>query len=127
MSASVVETQPGKVRGTQQDGLQVFRGIPYAQPPTGALRFRPPEPVEPWSGVHDAMSFGPYSLQPLVYGSSSPPVEGMSEDCLYVNVYTPATDDGRRPVLVWVHADRARVQYSAGLCRTQDRRPVVGR
>lgn len=102
MNPLVVETQSGKVRGCDMNGLRVFRGIPYAQPPTGALRFRAPTPVRPWSGVRDAAAFGPYSLQPLAYGSS-PPAEGMSEDCLRLNVYTPAVDDVRRPVLVWIH------------------------
>ena len=72
MSTFVVETRSGKVRGGEVGGLCVFCGIPYAQPPTGALRFRPPMPIEPWSAVREATSFGPYSLQPLVYGSSPP-------------------------------------------------------
>ncbi len=99
-------TSYGKVAGTQENGVSVFRGIPFAKPPLGALRFRPPERPEPWSGVRDATRFGPGSYQadrPLarILGIV---VQDQSEDCLTLNVWTPAAgDDGRRPVMVWIH------------------------
>lgn len=100
-----VGTSYGALRGTEENGVQVFRGIPFARPPVGPLRFRPPERPESWSGVRDATAYGPGSYQadrPLA------PILGIvvpeqSEDCLYLNVWTPAVDSGRRPVLVWIH------------------------
>jgi para-nitrobenzyl esterase len=102
----VVETRYGKLQGTVEDGVSVFRGIPFARPPVGPLRFRPPERAERWTGVRDATRFGPGSYQ-----ASRPlaPILGIvipeqSEDCLTLNVWTPAAGDGRRrPVLVWIH------------------------
>src|SRR5215831_7265945 len=100
-----VETSYGALRGTAEAGVQAFRGIPFAQPPLGPLRWRPPARPEPWTGVRDATQFGPGSYQaarPLA------PLLGIvvpeqSEDCLYLNVWTPAADGGRRPVMVWIH------------------------
>src|SRR5947208_1766953 len=60
----VVKTQYGEVRGSVADGVNTFKGIPYAAPPFGANRLRPPQPVEPWSGVRDALTFGPKTPQP---------------------------------------------------------------
>jgi para-nitrobenzyl esterase len=101
----IVETRSGKIRGTREDGLRVFRGIPFAKPPLGPLRFRAPEPPEPWSGVREATRFGPGSYQadrPMakILGIVVPE---QSEDCLTLNVWTPATDGARRPVMVWIH------------------------
>src|SRR5579885_2308738 len=97
-------TTSGLLRGTPDDGVLVFRGIPYARPPVGALRFAPPQPPAPWNGVRDATTFGPPAMQ-----GASPASPGQSvaaacdEDCLTLNVWTPAADAGRRPVLVWLH------------------------
>ena len=101
---TIVETRGGRVEGREGDGVQIFRGIAYAKPPVGALRFRAPEPLEPWSGIRDATSFGSSAPQP----SMALPLPGMDvgpmdEDCLYLNVYTPGADGARRPVLVWIH------------------------
>ena len=83
----------------------MFRGLPFARPPVGPLRFRPPEPPEPWSGVRDAARFGPSASQngALVGPLMSLGISRTGEDCLYLNVWTPAADRGRRPVLVWIH------------------------
>lgn len=83
----------------------MFRGLPFASPPVGPLRFRPPEPPEPWSGVRDAARFGPSAAQngALVGPLMSLGISRTGEDCLYLNVWTPAADRGRRPVLVWIH------------------------
>ena len=103
---SAVETSGGRVEGTIKRGVQQFRGIPFAAPPVGDLRFRPPQPAEPWVGVLDATRFGPQGLQApsqleSMFGGTPPP---SSEDCLTLNVFTSGVrDGGRRPVMVWIH------------------------
>jgi para-nitrobenzyl esterase len=106
MNESVIETRRGRVRGTVEGAVRVFRGIPFAKPPVGPRRFGAPEAPEFWPGVRDATRFGPASHQ-----ASRPlaPILGIlvdeeSEDCLTLNVSTPAPADGaRRPVMVWIH------------------------
>jgi para-nitrobenzyl esterase len=100
----IVETRSGKIRGSQQDGLAIFKGIPFAKPPVGELRFRVPEREESWSAVRDALEFGPSApQQPLMLPLPGMDVGEQDEDCLYLNVYTPTADDSRRPVMVWIH------------------------
>lgn len=102
---AVVETRSGTIEGRREGDVCVFRGIPFAAPPTDANRFRPPQPVEPWTGVRSATEFGPAAPQlpsPLEQVWGSRELE-MDEDCLYLNVWTPAPDDARRPVMVWLH------------------------
>ena len=101
----LVETRRGTVRGVAEDGLAVFRGLPFARPPVGPLRFRPPEPPEPWAGIRDATRFGPSAAQngALIGPLMSLGIDRTGEDCLYLNVWTPRADRGRRPVLVWIH------------------------
>ncbi len=102
---SVVKTTAGSIKGITKDGLQVFKGIPYAAPPVGERRWLPLQPVEPWSGVRPAQTFGPIAPQNPVEMSIMPPrePEPQDEDCLYLNVWTPGLDDARRPVLFWIH------------------------
>ena len=106
---TIALTQRGALRGQNEDGLHVFRGVPFARPPVGELRFRRPQPPESWDGVRDALEFGAISIQPPrpaagpfagIMGHSQ---ERMSEDCLYLNIWTPGLDDARRPVMVWIH------------------------
>ncbi|SNC77676.1 para-nitrobenzyl esterase [Hymenobacter gelipurpurascens] len=95
----VVKTRQGKVQGVQEGSLRVFRGIPYAQPPVGALRFRPPQPLKRHSGTPVAAQFG--ARAPQAGGPTG--VQG-AEDCLYLNVWAPSVSKKqRRPVVVWVH------------------------
>src|ERR1700729_1421301 len=82
---TVVETAYGKLRGTEiADGVLAWRGVPYAAPPVGGLRLRPPAPPRPWAGVRDALAYGNRSLQPdLVAEPQGPPAPPADEDCLY--------------------------------------------
>lgn len=100
----VVSTQYGDVQGTQSSGIRMFRGIPFAQPPVGDLRWRAPQPVENWSGVRSAENFGPRCMQRPLFSDMIFRSDGMSEDCLYLNVWTPARSaDERLPVLVYFY------------------------
>ena len=86
---TTVQSRKGSLRGSLEDGVHVFRGVPYAQPPVGDLRWRRPQPLEPWDGVREAVDCGPISMQPPrpaagpfagIMGHSQ---ERMSEDCLF--------------------------------------------
>lgn len=101
-----IATTSGVVEGTREpgSGITIFRGIPFAEPPIGDLRFAPPRPVKSWSGVRQADTFGPRAMQLPVFGDMSFRSNGMSEDCLYLNVWTPARSaDERLPVLVYFY------------------------
>jgi para-nitrobenzyl esterase len=105
MSDVVVETSKGRLRGTTTDtGVAVFKGVPYAAPPVGARRFRPPQAVEPWTGERDARDFGPSCPQPSQRPAGWTQESAESEDCLYLNVWSKGVaSDATRPVLVWIH------------------------
>jgi para-nitrobenzyl esterase len=93
-----VKVNEGLLQGSSEDGLMVYRGIPFAAPPVGDLRWRAPQPAAKWEGVRQADKFAPGPIQS--WGSSS----GKSEDCLYLNVWTPAKSASDRiPVLVWIY------------------------
>jgi len=107
------ETTSGKIRGTLDQGVNIFKGIPYAAPPIGANRFKPPLKAAAWTGTRDALRYGaramqddnafalPAALRELFGGVEPQP---MSEDCLFLNVWTPAIADGpKRPVMFWCH------------------------
>ncbi|MBV6324590.1 carboxylesterase family protein [Duganella sp. HSC-15S17] len=101
--AAPVMTTDGALAGRRQDGVDVYRGIPFALPPLGQWRWRPPQPVPAWRGVRDAGSFAPACMQQGVAmpGERAPQV---SEDCLYLNLWTPPRRAGQRlPVIVWIH------------------------
>ncbi|XP_039310191.1 esterase E4 [Solenopsis invicta] len=103
MSEIKVQVTEGKLTGVVEDGHNVrycaFRGIPYAKPPVGELRFKDPVPAEPWSGDRDASKHGNIAVQINMFTRE---IEG-DEDCLYLNVYTTKIDSEKRPVMVWVH------------------------
>ena len=102
--AATVETRLGTIQGYEHNGLKIFKGIPYAR----AERFHAPEEPEPWKGVLDACSYGfvcPLMTNDRPRGELYVPHRywPMDEDCLNLNIWTPGTDDGKRPVMVWLH------------------------
>jgi para-nitrobenzyl esterase len=92
----IIQTTAGTVSGTAGD-VRSFKGIPFAAPPVGTLRWKAPQPAPAWSGVRDATAFGPECAQP------APPGVPTSEDCLTLNVWTPASAGKRLPVMVWIY------------------------
>ncbi|HWL17665.1 MAG TPA: carboxylesterase family protein, partial [Opitutus sp.] len=92
-----VKTEFGLVQGARENDLTVYRGVPFAAPPTGDLRWRPPQPATPWTGVRETTRFAPDPYQGDGQGN-------VSEDCLYLNIWTPAhAANERLPVLVWIY------------------------
>ena len=91
MSTTIVETQYGKVQGTTSGPVYVWKGIPYAQPPLGDLRFRAPRAPHSWSGVRDATAYGLTSVQSarMMQSVFSANPEPSGEDCLYLNIWSP--------------------------------------
>jgi para-nitrobenzyl esterase len=132
----VVETTAGRVRGETDRGVNLFKGIPYAAPPLGKQRFRPPQKVQPWSGVRDAVAYGNMAVQgDNVFGL--PPdllkiftlggVQKRDEDCLYLNVWSSGLSGSKRPVLFWCHggafitgSGSSPWSDGANLCRADD-------
>jgi para-nitrobenzyl esterase len=106
LSNTIVTTRYGQIEGVIENGIWVFKSVPYAAPPVGELRWKPPQPPAGWSGIRQTRNFGLTSLQ------SVPPVnvipvnnepEESGEDCLFLNIWTPAPDNQKRPVMVWIH------------------------
>jgi len=97
----ILETKNGKLQGVERDGMVMFKNIPYAAPPVGDLRWRPPQPAQGWTGTRDASEFGEACMQPEIRGLTSELVPG-SEDCLKLNVFAPK-DAKDLPVMVWLH------------------------
>ena len=120
----VVPTTYGAVRGRTDGGIASFRGIPYAAPPVGPRRMRPPEAPEPWTGVRDALAFGPTAPNP----SFSPPLDALladlqvpGDDCLNLNVWSPDLGTAGLPVMVWIHGGAFRNGSSGAPWYTGDR------
>ena len=100
--AIIVSTDKGEIKGVQKTGYQEFLGIPFAKPPKGPLRFCAPQPCETWKDPLDTMAFGPSAPQAQGIPGMMP-AGPFDEDCLYLNVYTPATDNQKRTVMFWIH------------------------
>jgi para-nitrobenzyl esterase len=93
-----VEISHGKIRGIRNEGVNIFKGVPYAGRVSGDRRFRRPAPLEPWTGVRGALQFGPPAIQPPRQNEPEP-----AEDCLFLNIWTPANDNKKRPVMFYNH------------------------
>jgi len=116
---TTVEIRQGKLRGSRNGDIHVFKGVPYGASPAGAQRFQAPRPAPPWSGVRDATAYGPSSVQTIVpinfaknLPANIPPMtkllgwgtdEQQSEDCLVLNIWTPSLDRQKRPVMFRIH------------------------
>ncbi len=100
-----IRTTAGIVRGVTESDVSIFKGIPYAAPPVGEYRWRPPQPVIPWEGVREASEFGPNCAQAGWGAAPGSISEGSSEDCLYLNLWLPAKAEkgAKLPVMVWIH------------------------
>ncbi len=132
----VVETTGGRVRGMSERGVEVFKGIPYAAPPLGEKRFRPPEKPVPWTGVRDALDYGNMAVQSqnvfalpddLLRIFTLAGRQRLDEDCLYLNVWTSGRSGKARPVLFWCHggafitgSGSSPWSDGANLCRLDD-------
>ena len=104
---TIVETSTGRLEGSSIGGVHTFLGVPFAKPPVGDLRWRAPEPANPWTGTREAHHYGPCAIQSTLPGDVGRLIgiatHETSEDCLYLNVWTPGCDSGKRPVMVWIH------------------------
>ena len=100
----VVQTANGAIEGINDSGVRIFKGVPFAQPPVGDLRWKPPHPVKDWSGVLKTQNFGPGCMQRPIFGDMNFRFPKKSENCLYLNVWTPAKrSDEKLPVLVYFY------------------------
>ena len=98
-----VTTENGVVEGKREGRVNAFLGIPYAAPPLGELRWKPPAPVAKWDGVREAKEFGHRCMQTLIFDDMVFRDRGISEDCLTLNVWAPANQGTKLPVMVWIH------------------------
>jgi para-nitrobenzyl esterase len=101
-SPTILRTSDGSVRGAIEDGVASWKGIPFAAPPLGPLRWRAPQPATPWTGVRDAIEYQHDCMQLPFGGDAAPLGTTPSEDCLYLNIWRPASATGTLPVLVWI-------------------------
>jgi para-nitrobenzyl esterase len=102
-AATRVRVEGGLVQGASHGGVEVYRGIPYAAPPVGDLRWQPPQPVQPWQDTRPATTFQPICAQAGDPWPPGAPPEPMNEDCLYLNIWAPDQRTAPLPVMVWIH------------------------
>jgi para-nitrobenzyl esterase len=102
-AAPTVKTNGGALRGQASDGVESWKGIPFAAAPVGPLRWRAPQPMAKWTGVRDASVYGPDCMQKPFPSDAAPLGTTPAEDCLYANVWKPAGAKGKLPVLVWIY------------------------
>ena len=100
-----IKIDGGLVSGTYlPSGVKAYLGVPFAAPPIRENRWREPQPVVPWNGVRSATTFGPHAMQGRLFSDMEFRDAGQSEDCLFLNVWTPAASAGKKlPVMVWIH------------------------
>jgi para-nitrobenzyl esterase len=123
----VVESATGKLAGARSGDILAFKGIPFARPPVGRLRWRMAETCPPWIGVRDASRFGPACPQTVsrIEAFTGGMLGEQSEDCLYLNVWTPGCDRAKRPVMVWIHGGG--FTFGAGSQGTYDGKHLASR
>jgi len=114
----IIDTKAGKIQGIKDEGIEIFKGIPYTKRVVGDLRFKPPVPAKRFPGVFLATEFGPVCPQVISPKLISPPNPQSEPDCLNLNIWTPSTDRDKRPVMVWIHG---------GGLRNHEARPYDGR
>jgi para-nitrobenzyl esterase len=103
-TSTKVKVEGGQVEGTIEDGITIYRGIPFAEPPVGDLRWRAPMPARKWKGVLKAAKFAPACPQQKNIVTAYYTKYGMSEDCLYLNIWKPNISENEKlPVVVWIH------------------------
>jgi para-nitrobenzyl esterase len=102
-AAPKAKTKYGELEGVYASGISIFKGVPFAAPPIGQFRWREPQPVQPWTGVRKANQFGPRAMQLPIFGDMNFRSNGVSEDCLYLNIWTPNTAAPKLPVLVYFY------------------------
>lgn len=97
-----VNVAEGTLEGVNESGIKTFKGVPFAAPPVGDLRWKAPQPAAKWQGVRQAKEFGPNPMQESIFGDMNFGTKKMSEDCLYLNIWTPAKDMNEHlPVLIY--------------------------
>ncbi|MHA1933053.1 MAG: carboxylesterase/lipase family protein [Promethearchaeota archaeon] len=119
----IIEISSGKLQGYIDKGVEIYKGVPYAESPVGDLRFNATEPKKSWNGVLEANKFGPVAPQPTSPFTPQPPPPQSEEDCLTLNIWTPATDDKKRPVMFWIHGG----SYKTGSADNYIGIPLVNR
>ena len=124
-ATEVVAVDGGQISGIVDRGVRVFKGIPYAAPPIGSLRWKPPQGVVAWQGVRDASRFGAECPQTQYPAGSvyTRPLPAQSEDCLFLNVWTTAGRGDKRPVFVWIHGGA--LTKGSGISDTRDGVPLA--
>ena len=104
-TAPILKIKSGSIKGFTDGDVSVFKGIPFAAPPVGEYRWRPPQSVKSWQGIRDAIQFGPNCAQAGCGGAPGTITKGSAEDCLYLNVWSPDVSNikSKLPVMVWIH------------------------